>query len=187
MGFIQHAFLTEHAEKMMQMAIASSIISVIEIVLLLKYIASETMKRMEVYYISIRIEALRSILCIDILIQVQYNDLYYEYYIMVSVRATLLETFLTCPYKYKYEPTPSPDKLAFLFGTALHKLVEMHVQHLENQDAVDIILNRFGVKERKMLKALTECFIQHLEERELTYVLSEYSYTHTFEDITDEQ
>lgn len=63
----------------------------------------------------------------------------------------------------------------------------MHVQHLENQDAVDIILNRFGVKERKMLKALTECFIQHLEERELTYVLSEYSYTHTFEDITDEQ
>ena len=63
----------------------------------------------------------------------------------------------------------------------------MHVQWLQNQDAVDIILNRFGVKERKMLKALTECFIQHLEERELTYVLSEYSYTHTFEDITDEQ
>lgn len=101
------------------------------------------------------------------------------------MRATNLETFLTCPYKYKYEPTPSPDKMAFLFWTALHKLVEMHVQWLENQDAVDIILNRFGVKERKMLKALTECFIQHLEERNLTYVLSEYSFTHTFEDITD--
>lgn len=77
--------------------------------------------------------------------------------------------------------------MAFIFGTALHKLVEMHVQWIENQDAVDIVLNRFGVKERKMLKALTECFIQHLEERQLTYVLSEYSYTHKFEDITDEQ
>jgi len=74
------------------MVIASSIIFVIETVLLLKYIASETMILIEVYYISIRIETLKSILCIDILIQVQYNDLYYEYYIMVSVRATLLET-----------------------------------------------------------------------------------------------
>ena len=104
---------------------------------------------------------------------------------MISIRATNLETFITCPYKYKYEPTPSPDKMAFIFGTALHKLVEMHVQWLQNQDAVDIILNKFWVKERKMLKALTECFIQHLEERQLTYVLSEYSYTHKFEDIKD--
>ena len=37
-----------------------------------------------------------------------------------------------------------------------------------------------------MLKALTECFLKHLEERQLTYVLSEYSYTHKFEDIKDE-
>lgn len=105
---------------------------------------------------------------------------------MVSIRATKLETFLTCPYRYKYEPEPSSDKLAFIFGTALHALVEMHVQWLQNQDAVDIILNRFGVKERRMLKALTECFINHLQERELTYVLSEYSFTHTFEDIKSE-
>ena len=104
----------------------------------------------------------------------------------ISIRATNLEKFLTCPYRYKYEPEPAPDKMAFIFGTALHKLVEMHVQWIENQDAVDIILNRFGVKERKMLKALTECFIKHLEERELEYVLSEYSYTHKFEDIKDE-
>jgi hypothetical protein len=46
----------------------------------------------------------------------------------VSVRATNLEKFLTCPYRYKYEPEPVPDKMAFTFGTALHKLVEIHVQ-----------------------------------------------------------
>jgi len=105
---------------------------------------------------------------------------------MISIRATNLEKFLTCPYRYKYEPDASPDKMAFIFGTALHKLVEMHVQWIQNQDAVDIILNKFWVKERKMLKALTECFMKHLEERQLTYVLSEYSFTHKFEDIVDE-
>ena len=105
----------------------------------------------------------------------------------VSVRATNLEKFLTCPYRYKYEPEPVPDKMAFTFGTALHKLVEIHVQWNENQDAVNIILNRFWVKERKMLKALTDCFMEHLKERNLEYVLSEYSYTHRFSDIIDSQ
>ena len=105
----------------------------------------------------------------------------------VSVRATNLEKFLTCPYRYKYEPEPVPDKMAFTFGTALHKLVEIHVQWNENQDAVNIILNRFWVKERKMLKALTDCFMEHLKERNLEYVLSEYSYTHRFSDIVDSQ
>ena len=47
---------------------------------------------------------------------------------MISVRATNLEKFLTCPFRYKYEPEPEPDKMAFIFGTALHKLVEIHVQ-----------------------------------------------------------
>lgn len=105
----------------------------------------------------------------------------------VSVRATNLEKFLTCPYRYKYEPEPVPDKMAFTFGTALHKLVEIHVQWNENQDAVNIILNKFWVKERKMLKALTDCFMEHLKERNLEYVLSEYSYTHRFSDIVDSQ
>lgn len=36
-----------------------------------------------------------------------------------------------------------------------------------------------------MLKALTECFIEHLKTRNLEYVLSEYSYTHRFDDIVD--
>ena len=103
------------------------------------------------------------------------------------VRATNLEKFLTCPRRYKYEPEPEPDKMAFIFGTALHKLVEIHVQWNENQDAVNIILNKFWVKERKMLKALTECFMEHLKERNLEYVLSEYSYTHKFDDIVDSQ
>ena len=106
---------------------------------------------------------------------------------MISVRATNLEKFLTCPFRYKYEPEPEPDKMAFIFGTALHKLVEIHVQWNENQDAVNIILNKFWVKERKMLKALTECFMEHLKERNLEYVLSEYSYTHKFDDIVDSQ
>lgn len=104
---------------------------------------------------------------------------------MIQIRATNLEKFLTCPYRYKYEPEPQPDKMAFLFGTALHKLVEIHVQWNENQDAVNIILERFWVKERKMLKALTECFMEHLKERNLEYILSEYSYTHRFDDIVD--
>jgi hypothetical protein len=34
-----------------------------------------------------------------------------------------------------------------------------------------------------MLKALTKCFIEHLEERELEYVMSEYSMTHRYEDL----
>ncbi|MBO7693120.1 MAG: hypothetical protein J6T10_10865 [Methanobrevibacter sp.] len=80
------------------------------------------------YYLLIRMILLKSIHYIDTINKLQLYDLYYEYYIMVSVRATNLETFLTCPHKYKYEPTPSPDKMAFIFGTALHKLVEMHVQ-----------------------------------------------------------
>lgn len=101
----------------------------------------------------------------------------------ISVRATNLEKFINCPMNYKYSPPVDPDKMAFIFGTALHMLVEMHVQWLENQDAVDAILHKFWVKERKMLKALTMCFMDHLKERNLEYVMSEYSMTHRYEDV----
>lgn len=84
---------------------------------------------------------------------------------------------------YKYSPPVDPDKMPFIFWTALHMLVEMHVQWLENQDAVDAILHKFWVKERKMLKALTMCFMEHLKERNLEYVMSEYSMTHRYEDV----
>ena len=101
----------------------------------------------------------------------------------ISVRATNLEKFVNCPMAYKYSPPVDPDKLPFIFGTALHMLVEMHVQWLENQDAVDAILHKFWVKERKMLKAMVECFMKHLEEKEYEYVMSEYSMTHRYKDI----
>lgn len=101
----------------------------------------------------------------------------------ISIRATNLEKFVNCPMAYKYSPPVDPDKLPFIFGTALHMLVEMHVQWLENQDAVDAILYKFWVKERKMLKAMVECFMKHLEERKLEYVMSEYSMTHRYNDI----
>ena len=101
----------------------------------------------------------------------------------ISIRATNLEKFVNCPMAYKYSPPVDPDKLPFIFGTALHMLVEMHVQWLENQDAVDAILHKFWVKERKMLKAMVECFMKHLEEKDYEYVMSEYSMTHRYEDI----
>jgi hypothetical protein len=34
-----------------------------------------------------------------------------------------------------------------------------------------------------MLKAMVECFMKHLEERNLEYVMSEYSMTHRYNDI----
>lgn len=94
---------------------------------------------------------------------------------MQSIRATQLEKFLNCAFRFRYEPEADPNSEAFKFGSALHKLVEMYVQWTENQTAVDMILNPRWVKERKMLKAMTEKFMQHIEERKLTYILSEYS------------
>ena len=105
---------------------------------------------------------------------------------MLSVRATNLETFLTCPFKYKYAPDPEPNKKAFLFWRALHSLVEMSVQWVYNKTAEELILYPFEDKDRRILLAQTIKFMEHLEERKLKYIASEYSFTHTFEDIIGE-
>ena len=106
---------------------------------------------------------------------------------MINIRATQLESFINCPFRYRYEPDSDPDSMAFKFWTTLHKIIEMYVEWVENQDAVDILLNPRWVKERKMLKAMVEVFMKHIEERELTFVLSEYSLVKRFEDIKDEK
>ena len=94
---------------------------------------------------------------------------------MLSVRATNLETFLTCPFKYKYAPDPEPNKKAFLFWRALHSLVEMSVQWVYNKTAEELILYPFEDKDRRILLAQTIKFMEHLEERKLKYIASEYS------------
>lgn len=105
---------------------------------------------------------------------------------MKSIRATQLEKFLNCPFRFRYEPEADPNSEAFKFGTTLHKLVEIYVQWIENQTAVDMLLYPWWVKERKMLKAITEEFIKQIQERNLRYILSEYSTLKQFNE-NDEQ
>lgn len=102
---------------------------------------------------------------------------------MINIRATQLESFITCPARYRFEEEADPNSDAFKFWTTLHKIIEMYVEGVENQDAIDILLEPRWVKERKMLKSMTETFVDNIKKRELTFVMSEYSFTKKFDDI----
>jgi len=105
---------------------------------------------------------------------------------MIWIRTTTLEKFITCPYRYKHEPPPPSNLHAFKFGTALHKLVEINVQGLATTEAVDIIMHPFAVKDRKMLSTMCNSFMEEVNARWLIYIVSEYSFNHTFENLIDE-
>jgi len=101
---------------------------------------------------------------------------------MHQIRATNLEKYRTCPYSYFFNPPREGENINFRFGTALHKYIETALQWCLTDEAKDILLKPWAVKYRLMIMAMCNIFLQNVEDRELTYVLSEVELEKVYEE-----
>ena len=101
----------------------------------------------------------------------------------IDIRATQLETYRTCPYKFKFEPKSDPKSEHFLFGSLLHKYIELTVMWQLNDDIRDILLSRLPVKQRYMIIKMANIFVEHLENKWYTFIAAELTNNNYYEDI----
>ncbi len=104
----------------------------------------------------------------------------------IKIRATKLETFITCPYKYKYEPEPDDDAEPFRLGSALHKYIELILHNQLNETTEWMVLQERGVKQRLMFRKMADMVVDKVKEKEYTLVCSERTNKVMFDDINIE-
>ncbi len=100
----------------------------------------------------------------------------------LSTRATMLEKYRTCKYRYKFEPTPNPMDEKFIFGSHMHKYCESQVNWVLNDELQWLILWRRPVKQRQMILNMADLVANQLQERWLAIVTSELTMQAYIED-----
>lgn len=104
----------------------------------------------------------------------------------ITIRATKLETYRNCPYRYKNEPAPDEEAVHFKFGSALHKYIELRLVNQINEETEFMIFNERWVKQRLMIQRMSQLFIENLEKKWYVLVCSERTNKYFFEDINIE-
>lgn len=101
---------------------------------------------------------------------------------MYSIRATSLEKFNTCPYKFMFDPPRVGNEEFFLFGTAFHKIMELSIRGLRDSEWVWMILNRRPIKKRDILWNWSQVCLDELTRLEYKPVIEELSVDYTYKD-----
>lgn len=99
---------------------------------------------------------------------------------MKQIRATELEKFMTCHYKYKFDAPRDGSWIFFDFWTALHKYIETRLKTPDNKEALDLILKPWAVKYREQIMLMSNVFLEEFEKRWLTLVIDELKLNNTF-------
>ena len=100
----------------------------------------------------------------------------------LQIRATQLETFRICPFRYKFEERVA-DAEHFRFGSALHKYIELLLNWTLNDTTQSMILNDRWVKERLMIIKMWNLFDSKVKEKWYELVCSEWTTKTFFEDL----
>lgn len=101
----------------------------------------------------------------------------------INIRATKLEAFRTCPYRYKFEPPLDDTAESLRFGSALHKYVELTLSWLLNDTTQWMILNEWWVKQRLMIIKMSSLIEEKVKEKWYILICSERTNKIFFEDI----
>lgn len=101
----------------------------------------------------------------------------------INIRATKLETYRTCPYRYKYEQELDEDAEHFKFGSALHKYIELVLHNQLNETTETMLLSEWWVKQRIMISKMANLVVEKVKEKEYTIICSERTNKIFFEDI----
>lgn len=99
------------------------------------------------------------------------------------MRATKLESFRTCPFRYHNEPKLDGDAEHFRFGSALHKYIELLLVNLINGTTEQMILSERWVKQRLMIIKMWNMFKELVDKKWYKLVVSEWTNKQYFEDI----
>ncbi len=101
---------------------------------------------------------------------------------MLSIRATSLEKFNSCPYKYMFDPPRVGNEEFFLFGTAFHKIMELSIRWLRESEWVGMILNKRPIKKRNILWDGSLICLDKLNELGYEPVIEELWVDYTYKD-----
>lgn len=101
----------------------------------------------------------------------------------INIRATKLEAYRTCPYRYKFEPPLDDTAESLRFGSALHKYVELRLSWMLNATTEWMILNEWGVKQRLMILKMANLIEDKVKEKWYILVCSERTNKLFFEDV----
>jgi hypothetical protein len=100
----------------------------------------------------------------------------------IQIRATQLEKFRTCKYRYNFEPPLNPLDERFIFGSNVHKYCEEQVSGNLNDDIQSLLLGRRPVKQRQMILNMADAVANLMQERQLALVTTELSMETYIED-----
>ena len=101
----------------------------------------------------------------------------------IVIRATKLETYWTCPYRYKNEPELDEDVEHFKFGSALHKYIELLLNKWLNETTEVMLLSEWWVKQRLMISKMALLVSNLVEQKWYELVCSERTNKIFFEDL----
>ena len=101
----------------------------------------------------------------------------------IEIRATKLETYWTCPYRYKYEPEPDVEAEHFKLWTALHKYIELVLHNQLNETTQMFVLNERWVKQRLMIIKMADLVVEKVKKKWYTLVGSERTNKVFFDDV----
>lgn len=93
----------------------------------------------------------------------------------IVIRATQLEKFRTCKYRYKFEEPMDPRDDRFVFGSNVHKYCEEQLSGNLNDEIQTLLLQRRPVKQRQMILNMSDVIANHMEEEQLSLVTTELS------------
>lgn len=101
---------------------------------------------------------------------------------MIELRATQLETFLSCELLYKNNPPFTWKEEYLTFGTDVHKYIELSLMDESNQLGRDIVLRNRPIKQRDMIIMMWNIVLEQIKLRNLKLVLNEYTSYYIYKD-----
>lgn len=101
---------------------------------------------------------------------------------MLSIRATNLEKFNTCPYKFKFDPPRVGNEEFFLFGTAFHKVMELSIRWLRDTEWMAMVLNKRPVKKKNILFNGSQVILDELSKLWYEPIIEELAVDYNYKD-----
>lgn len=93
----------------------------------------------------------------------------------IHTRATQLEKFRICKYRYFFEPPLDPSNQNFVFGSHVHKYCEELLSWNLNDEIQTLLLQKRPVKQRAMIINMSDLIANYVQEKELTLITTELS------------
>jgi len=101
----------------------------------------------------------------------------------LTIRATKLETYWTCPFRYRFEPIPDEDAVHFKLWTMIHKYIELALIDQVNNTTTTLLFYGVWVKDRLMAIKMWNLFVEEVKQKGYTLVCSERTNKELFDEL----